>query len=114
MRRRSARFSSKDMVLPGLGATTWVESPPCASSRGRTVSARPSSARTPPSCPDDVDAGGVNGAPFIVTLPRNHGAPGRARALLREHAGVVGELPDAQSDAYFRSRPLKSRLGALA
>jgi anti-sigma regulatory factor (Ser/Thr protein kinase) len=28
----------------------------------------------------------VNGAPFIVTLPRNHGAPGRARALLREHA----------------------------
>lgn len=28
--------------------------------------------------------------------------------------GRVEKLPDAQSDAYFRSRPLKSRLGALA
>jgi pyridoxamine 5'-phosphate oxidase len=28
--------------------------------------------------------------------------------------GRVEKLPDAQSDAYFQSRPLKSRLGALA
>jgi two-component sensor histidine kinase len=28
----------------------------------------------------------VNIAPFTVTLPRDHGAPGQARALLREHA----------------------------
>ncbi|HTE58966.1 MAG TPA: ATP-binding protein [Solirubrobacteraceae bacterium] len=28
----------------------------------------------------------MNTAPFTVTLPRDHGAPGRARALLREHA----------------------------
>ena len=28
--------------------------------------------------------------------------------------GRVERLPDAQSDAYFQSRPLKSRLGALA
>ena len=28
--------------------------------------------------------------------------------------GRVARLPDAQSDAYFQSRPLKSRLGALA
>jgi anti-sigma regulatory factor (Ser/Thr protein kinase) len=28
----------------------------------------------------------VNRAPFTVTLPRDHGAPGQARALLREHA----------------------------
>jgi anti-sigma regulatory factor (Ser/Thr protein kinase) len=28
----------------------------------------------------------VNGAPITVTLPRDHGAPGQARALLREHA----------------------------
>jgi anti-sigma regulatory factor (Ser/Thr protein kinase) len=28
----------------------------------------------------------VSGAPITVTLPRDHGAPGRARALLREHA----------------------------
>jgi two-component sensor histidine kinase len=28
----------------------------------------------------------VTGAPITVTLQRDHGAPGRARALLREHA----------------------------
>ena len=28
--------------------------------------------------------------------------------------GRVAKLPDAESDAYFQSRPLKSRLGALA
>lgn len=28
----------------------------------------------------------MNGAPITVTLPRDHAAPGRARALLREHA----------------------------
>jgi len=28
----------------------------------------------------------VNGAAFTVTLPRDPGAPGQARALLREHA----------------------------
>ena len=28
----------------------------------------------------------MNGDPITVTLPRDHGAPGRARALLRKHA----------------------------
>jgi anti-sigma regulatory factor (Ser/Thr protein kinase) len=28
----------------------------------------------------------VNDPPITVTLPRDHGAPGQARALLREHA----------------------------
>jgi len=28
----------------------------------------------------------VTAAPITVTLPRDHGAPGRARALLRKHA----------------------------
>jgi anti-sigma regulatory factor (Ser/Thr protein kinase) len=28
----------------------------------------------------------VSGEPITVTLPRDHGAPGQARALLREHA----------------------------
>jgi anti-sigma regulatory factor (Ser/Thr protein kinase) len=28
----------------------------------------------------------VTGTPITVTLPRDHGAPGQARALLREHA----------------------------
>jgi anti-sigma regulatory factor (Ser/Thr protein kinase) len=28
----------------------------------------------------------VTGAPIVVTLPRDDGAPGRARALLRQHA----------------------------
>jgi anti-sigma regulatory factor (Ser/Thr protein kinase) len=28
----------------------------------------------------------VKGVPITITLPRDHGAPGRARALLREHA----------------------------
>lgn len=28
----------------------------------------------------------MNGTPITVTLPRNPGAPGQARALLREHA----------------------------
>ena len=28
----------------------------------------------------------MSDAPIIVTLTRNHGAPGQARALLREHA----------------------------
>ena len=28
----------------------------------------------------------MNGTPITLTLPRDHGAPGQARALLREHA----------------------------
>jgi anti-sigma regulatory factor (Ser/Thr protein kinase) len=37
----------------------------------------------------------VNGAPISVTLPRDHGAPGQARALLREHAdGLDRDLLD--------------------
>jgi anti-sigma regulatory factor (Ser/Thr protein kinase) len=32
----------------------------------------------------------MTGAPIVVTLPRNDGAPSRARALLRQHAEALG------------------------